>query len=153
MKRVISIILCVATLVAMLTVGAFAVDEEPTTTVAVTQEEQPSEGETDESIYNSDEDDPIYGYDEDEPSEENFNYFRNLWLAIQSTMSYTFFMPELLIATIIFGIAGPPLTFMTVGYSYLELFRAIVGIPINEEFCMTFKDGWDEVKRILQYIF
>ncbi len=153
MKRVISIILCVATLVAMLTVGAFAVDEEPTTTVAVTQEEQPSEGETDESIYNSAEDDPIYGYDEDEPSEENFNYFRNLWLAIQSTMSYTFFMPELLIATIIFGIAGPPLTFMTVGYSYLELFRAIVGIPINEEFCMTFKDGWDEVKRILQYIF
>ncbi len=143
MKRVISIILCIATITAMLTVGAFAVEEDPTTTVTVTQEEQSPGGEIDES----------FDEDEEEPDEEEFNYFRNLGLAIQSTMSYTFFIPELLIATIIFGIAGPPLTFMTVGYSYLELFRAIVGIPINEEFCMTFKDGWDEVKRILQYIF
>lgn len=146
MKRVISIILCIATLVAMLTVGAFAVEEEPTTTVTVTQEEQPSEGETDESIYNSDE-------DEEEPDEEEFNYFKNLWLAFQSATMWTVLFPETFIATLILGIAGPPLAFMSVGYAYLELFRAIGGIPINEEFCMTFKDGWDEVKRILQYIF
>ena len=143
MKKVISIILCIATLVAMLTVGAFAVDEEPTTTVTVTQEEQSPEGEIDES----------FDEDEEEPDEEEFNYFKNLWLAFQSATVWTVLFPETLIASLILGIAGPPVAFMTVGYAYLELFRAIGGVPINDEFCLTFKDGWDEIKRILFHRF
>ncbi len=142
MKKVISIILCIATLVAMLTVGVFAVDEEPTTTVTVTQEEQPPEGEIDES----------FDEDEEEP-EEKFNYFKNLWLAFQSATMWTVFFPETLIATLILGIAGPPVAFMTVGYAYLELCRAIGGVPVNDEFCLTFKDGWNEIKRFLSHKF
>ena len=143
MKKVISIILCIATLVAMLTVGAFAVDKEPTTTVTVTLEEQPPEGEIDEQ----------FDEDEEEPDEEEFNYFKNLWLAFQSATMWTVMFPETLIATLILGIAGPPLAFMSVGYAYLEFFRAIGGVPINDEFCLTFKDGWDEIKRILFHRF
>lgn len=142
MKKVISIILCIATLVAMLTVGVLAVDEEPTTTVTVTQEEQPPEGEIDGR----------YDEDEEEP-EEKFNYFKNLWLAFQSATMWTVFFPETLIATLILGIAGPPVAFMTVGYAYLELCRAIGGIPVNDEFCLTFKDGWNEIKRFLSHKF
>lgn len=142
MKKVISIILCIATLVAMLTVGVLAVDEEPTTTVTVTQEEQPPEGEIDGR----------YDEDEEEP-EEKFNYFKNLWLAFQSATMWTAFFPETLIATLILGIAGPPVAFMTVGYAYLELFRAIGGVPVNDEFCLTFKDGWNEIKRFLSHKF
>lgn len=142
MKKVISIILCIATLVAMLTVGVFAVDEEPTTAVTFTQEEQPPEGEIDGR----------YDEDEEEP-EEKFNYFKNLWLAFQSATMWTVFFPETLIATLILGIAGPPVAFMTVGYAYLELFRAIGGVPVNDEFCLTFKDGWNEIKRFLSHKF
>lgn len=139
MKKVISIILCIATLVAMLTVGVVAVDEEPTTTVTVTQEEQPPEGEID-------------GQYEEEP-EEKFNYFKNLWLAFQSATMWTVFFPETLIASLILGIAGPPVAFMMVGYAYLELCRAIGGVPVNDEFCLTFKDGWNEIKRFLSHKF
>ena len=142
MKKVISIILCIATLVAMLTVGVFAVDEEPTTTVTVTQEERPPEGEIDGQ----------YDEDEEEP-EEKFNYFKNLWLAFQSATMWTVFFPETLIASLILGIAGPPVAFMTVGYAYLELCRAIGGVPVNDEFCLTFKDGWNEIKRFLSHKF
>ena len=142
MKKVISIILCIATLVAMLTIGVFAVDEEPTTTVTVTQEEQPPEGEIDGQ----------YDEDEEEP-EEKFNYFKNLWLAFQSATMWTVFFPETLIASLILGIAGPPAAFMTVGYAYLELCRAIGGIPVNDEFYLTFKDGWNEIKRFLSHKF
>lgn len=142
MKKVISIILCIATLVAMLTVGVVAVDEEPTTTVTVTQEEQPPEGEIDGQ----------YDEDEKEP-EEKFNYFKNLWLAFQSATMWTVFFPETLIATLILGIAGPPVAFMTVGYAYIELCRAIGGVPVNDEFCLTFKDGWNEIKRFLSHKF
>lgn len=142
MKKVISIILCIATLVAMLTVGVFAVDEEPTKTVTVTQEKQPPEGEIDGQ------------YDEDEEElEEKFNYFKNLWLAFQSATMGTVFFPETLIASLILGIAGPPVAFMTVGYAYLELCRAIGGVPVNDEFCLTFKDGWNEIKRFLSHKF
>lgn len=142
MKKVISIILCITTLVAMFTVGVFAVDEEPTTTVTVMQEEQPPEGEIDGQ----------YDEDEEEP-EEKFNYFKNLWLAFQSATMWTVFFPETLIATLILGIAGPPVAFMTVGYAYLELCRAIGGVPVNDEFCLTFKDGWNEIKRFLSHKF
>lgn len=142
MKKVISIILCITTLVAMFTVGVFAVDEEPTTTVTVMQEEQPPEGEIDGQ----------YDEDEEEP-EEKFNYFKNLWLAFQSATMWTVFFPETLIATLILGIAGPLVAFMTVGYAYLELCRAIGGVPVNDEFCLTFKDGWNEIKRFLSHKF
>ena len=142
MKKVISIILCIATLVAMLTVGVFAVDEEPTKTVTVTQEKQPPEGEIDGQ----------YDEDEEEP-EEKLNYFKNLWLAFQSATMWTVFFPETLIASLILGIAGPPVAFMTVGYAYLELCRAIGGVPVNDEFCLTFKDGWNEIKRFLSHKF
>ena len=104
MKKVISIILCIATLVAMLTVGVFAVDEEPTTAVTATQEEQPPKGEIDE----------LFDENEEEPDEEKFNYFKNLWLAFQSATMWTAFFPETLIASLILGIAGPPVAFMTV---------------------------------------
>ena len=142
-KKLISVILCIAMFVSVLTVGAFAVDEEPTTAVTVTQEEQPPKGEIDE----------LFDENEEEPDEVKFNYFKNLWLAFQSATMWTAFFPETLIASLILGIAGPPVAFMTVGYAYLELCRAIGGVPVNDEFCLTFKDGWNEIKRFLSHKF
>lgn len=139
MKRLISIILCIAMLAATFTVGVFAKDEGQPVTVTVAQDEQPPEGEIDEPFYD----------DEEEPVEEKFNYFKNLWLAFQSATVWTVLFPETLIASLILGIAGPPIAFMSVGYAYLEFFRAIGGVPVNDEFCLTFKDGWNEIKRIL----
>lgn len=143
MKRLISIILCIAMLVATFTVGVFAKDEGQTVTVTVAQDEQPPESEIDKPFYD----------DGEEPSEEKFNYFKNLWLAFQSATVWTVMFPGTLIASLILGIAGPPIAFMSVGYAYLEFFRAIGGVPVNDEFCLTFKDGWNEIKRILFHRF
>ena len=143
MKRLISIILCIAMLAATFTVGVFAINEGPKITVTAAQEEQPPEGEIDEP----------FDDDEEEPSEEKFNYFKNLWLAFQSATVWTVMFPGTLIASLILGIAGPPIAFMSVGYAYLEFFRAIGGVPVNDEFCLTFKDGWNEIKRILFHRF
>lgn len=132
-------------LATMLTVGAFAYEEQ-TTSITVSQEgseAQQPEGEFDEP----------FDEDEEEPSEEKFSYFKNLWLAFQSATMWTVLFPETFIASLILGIAGPPLAFMSVGYAYLELFRAIGGVPINDEYCLTFKDGWNEIKRILFHRF
>ena len=61
----------------------------------------------------------------------------------------TVFFPEMLLATLIFGIAGPFLSFAAVGYSYVMFFKAIAGVPVDEDYCITFKDGWKEIERLL----
>lgn len=132
MKKIISIILCIAMLVTMLTVGAFA-QEEQTTSVAVSQEELDENPSADEA----------------EPEEDDFDYFGNLWLAFQNATMCTVLFPEMLLAMLIFGVAGPILSFSALGYSYIMLFKAIAGVPIDEDDpCMTFEDGWNEIQRI-----
>ena len=132
MKKIISIILCTVILVTMFTVGAFAQEEE-TTSVTVSQEEL--------------EENP--SAEEPAPEENDFDYSENLWLAFQNATMVTVFFPEMLIATLLFGIAGPFLSFAAVGYSYAMFFKAIAGVPVDEDYCITFKDGWKEIERLL----
>ena len=81
--------------------------------------------------------------------ENDFDYSENLWLAFQNATMVTVFFPEMLLATLIFGIAGPFLSFAAVGYSYIMFFKAIAGVPVDEDYCITFKDGWKEIERLI----
>lgn len=132
MKKIMSIILCAVMLVTMFTVGAFAQEEE-TTSVTVSQEELEENPSADETV----------------TEENDFDYFENLWLAFQNATMVTVFFPEMLIATLLFGIAGPFISFAAVGYSYVMFFKAIAGVPVDEDYCITFKDGWKEIERLL----
>lgn len=132
MKKIMSIILCAVMLVTMFTVGAFAQEEE-TTSVTVSQEELDENPSADETV----------------TEENDFDYSENLWLAFQNATMVTVFFPEMLIATLLFGIAGPFISFAAVGYSYVMFFKAIAGVPVDEDYCITFKDGWKEIERLL----
>ena len=132
MKKIISIILCTVILVTMFTVGAFAQEEE-TTSVTVSQEELDENPSAEETV----------------TEENDFDYSENLWLAFQNATMVTVFFPEMLIATLLFGIAGPFISFAAVGYSYAMFFKAIAGVPVDEDYCITFKDGWKEIERLL----
>ena len=132
MKKIISIILCTVILVTMFTVGAFAQEEE-TTSVTVSQEELDENPSAEETV----------------TEENDFDYSENLWLAFQNATMVTVFFPEMLIATLLFGIAGPFISFAAVGYSYVMFFKAIAGVPVDEDYCITFKDGWKEIERLL----
>lgn len=132
MKKIMSIILCAVMLVTMFTVGAFAQEEE-TTSVTVSQEELDENPSADETV----------------TEENDFDYSENLWLAFQNATMVTVFFPEMLIATLLFGIAGPFISFAAVGYSYIMFFKAIAGVPVDEDYCITFKDGRKEIERLL----
>ncbi len=132
MKKIISIILCAVMLVTMFTVGAFAQEEE-TTGVTVSQEELDENPSAEETV----------------TEENDFDYSENLWLAFQNATMVTVFFPEMLIATLLFGIAGPFISFAAVGYSYVMFFKAIAGVPVDEDYCITFKDGWKEIERLI----
>ena len=135
MKKIISIILCTVILVTMFTVGAFAQEEE-TTSVTVSQEELDENPSAEETV----------------TEENDFDYSENLWLAFQNATMVTVFFPEMLIATLLFGIAGPFISFAAVGYSYVMFFKAIAGVPVDEDYCITFKDGWKEIERLMGVI-
>lgn len=105
---------------------------------------------TDVSFSRFEETDEPFGEKE---NEGDFNYFVNLWRAFENATVWTFLFPELLIASVILGIAGPPLSIMLVGYSYVQFIRAIGGVPIAEDFSYTFEDGWNEIKRIFFHKF
>lgn len=132
MKKIMSIILCAVMLVTMFTVGAFAQEEE-TTSVTVSQEELDENPSAEETV----------------TEENDFDYSENLWLAFQNATMVTVFFPEMLIATLLFGIAGSFISFAAVGYSYVMFFKAIAGVPVDEDYCITFKDGWKEIERLL----
>lgn len=134
MKYLISIILCLAMLSATFTVGAYAKENATTGNELIRQEV------TDEPL-------------EDDNPPDDFHYFGNLWKAFENATVWTLLFPELLISSVILGIAGPPLAFMVVGYSYFQLIKAIGGVPVSEEFSYTFGDAWKEIKRIFFHKF
>lgn len=105
MKRIISVILCLLTVLSLIPLTAAAQGGEPDTPPVQLQ-------------YNVDD------------ADEDFNYFQNLGHALMNFGLYTLGSPAVMIALmVVTGPAAPVLVLGLMGVSIADLGKAIIGMP------------------------